>query len=300
MYLIAIVVLFIIVLGLSGCVSMPKIEDYQKISFLEFQKALVDIQSTGRPPKQGHGFIVEGYIQFYDGQNYLVNNLDDDEKIFINFNYTYRLECLNVYGNYNCTTYHSHQQMANYSEDTLLKHIDRTKKITMYVGFYHNVYNKQWEACIDKIDRLRTSEEVAAIEVEQAQREEEQKAIEEAAKAEQEKILDEKAETISTGYTYHGITENTQNGKLFNSGALEDGHAYYVSSFMIGEGGLTGGVITSLLVDPTYHVVEYVNQKIKGDVVSASQTTFGTLPVKVVIAGGKPPLYIPIILGLIE
>ena len=112
--------------------------------------------------------------------------------------------------------------------------------------------------------------------------------------------MDEKAKSFAEGYTYHGADEDAQSSRLFNSGALEDGHAYYISGFMVGGGGLTGGVITSLFVNPTYHIVEYTSQKVKGEVAGTSQSLFGLLPVTVVIAGGKPPLRIPVILGLVE
>jgi hypothetical protein len=55
------------------------------------------------------------------------------------------------------------------------------------------------------------------------------------------------------------------------------------------------------LGDPkNYHIVEYVNQTVKGKVVNAGQSMFGRLPVTVIVAGGKPPLRIPVVLGLIE
>jgi hypothetical protein len=142
--------------------------------------------------------------------------------------------------------------------------------------------------------------EKEATEAAEAKAKAEKEAAEAKAKAERQKVRDEKAKALAKGYTYHDAAEDAQSRKLFNSGALEEGHAYYVSGYMVGSGGLTGGVITSLFGDPTYHLVEYASQKVKGEVVGASQTIFGTLPVSVVIAGGKPPLRIPVILGLIE
>jgi hypothetical protein len=162
----------------------------------------------------------------------------------------------------------------------------------------------RWSPYIDKIDGLMSIEEAAVFEIQQkAEREAaEAKAEEERQKAleERQKALDEKAKPLAQGYTYHGAAEVSQSSKLFNSGALEDGHAYYISGFMVGGGGLTGGVIISIFANPTYHVVEYASQKVKGEVVGASQTIFGTLPVTVVIAGGRPPLRTPVILGLLE
>jgi len=112
--------------------------------------------------------------------------------------------------------------------------------------------------------------------------------------------LDAKGKSLSTGYVYHGIDEDGQNGSLFNSGALERGHAYFVSNFLVGGDGTTAGVITSLFRNPNYQLVDYVTQKVRGEVVAASQTGFGTVPVAVVIVGGNGPLRIPIILGLVD
>jgi hypothetical protein len=149
-----------------------------------------------------------------------------------------------------------------------------------------------------QLDGLMTPEEVAQVK-------EENERAKAAARAERIRALDEQAKPLAKGYTYHGVNEDDQNARLFDGGALEDGHAYYVSGFMVASGGRTAGVTTQTLFgrlgDPkNYHMVEYVSQEVKGKVVSGGQTMFGTLPVTVVVAGGKPPLRIPVVLGLIE
>ncbi|GHV81857.1 hypothetical protein AGMMS49991_04150 [Spirochaetia bacterium] len=154
-----------------------------------------------------------------------------------------------------------------------------------------------------QLDGLMTTEEAAQAKVEKEKAEAQAKAEKEKAEAERIKALDERVKALAKGYTYHGVNEDDQSAGLFDAGALEDGHAYYVSGFMMVGGGSTAGVTSQTLFgrlgDPkNYHMIEYVNQKVKGEVVSAGQTVFGTLPVTVVVAGGKPPLRIPIVLGL--
>jgi hypothetical protein len=145
-----------------------------------------------------------------------------------------------------------------------------------------------------------------------AQQKAEKEAAEAKAKAEREAAIakakaerDEKAKSFAKGYTYHGENEDDRSAILFEGGALEDGHAYYISGFMVESGGSRVGVTTQTffgrLGDPkSYHFVEYVSQNVKGEVVSAGQTILGTFPVTVVVAGGKPPLRIPVVLGLVE
>lgn len=120
------------------------------------------------------------------------------------------------------------------------------------------------------------------------------------AKAEKQAKLDNIGKKLAQNYIYHGIEEDSNNSKLFDSGALEEGHAYYISTFMVYAGGEMGGAVTSLFVDPNYQYVKYANQKVRGEVVSAGKTIFGNLPISVVVAGGSAPLYIPVILGVVE
>lgn len=73
-----------------------------------------------------------------------------------------------------------------------------------------------------------------------------------------------------------------------------------IEAFMIkGDGGL-GGTIVSLFFNPEYHYITYSNQKVRGEVTSAEKTIFGTFPVTVIVAGGKAPGYVPVMLGLLE
>ena len=184
-----------------------------------------------------------------------------------------------------------------------LERIEKSKKYTIYLrvesqGDFWNGYT--YTPVLEKIDGLRSLAEITAEKEELQRIEAEKKAAEEKAKIEKNALRDQKGKTLAAGYVYHGIGEASGNAKLFDSGALEGGHAYYISAYMVYANGAMGGAITSLFSDPKYHYVDYVSQKVKGEVVGAGQTVFGTIPVSIVILGGNAPLHTPIILGLIE
>lgn len=271
----------------GGCVSFapPQIAPvvYKEISFSELSQAIKQVSSPG------NGFIVEGY-DFYWGGSFRFSGSPGGTPS----------QWFAVHdGEYDDTHYYSYSvpnQFEKYSEKTINR-IEKNKKYRVYIGLYQHSYHKTWTAFIDKIEGLLTEEE--AIVYQQNQKAE-REAADAKAKAERDAAKDAIASSIAKGYIYHGVAEDSQSGKLFNSGALEPGHAYYISGFMVGGGGLTGGVITSLFVDPTYHVIEYVSQTVKGEVVGASQTAFGTLPVAIVVVGGKAPLHIPLVIGLVK
>ena len=134
-----------------------------------------------------------------------------------------------------------------------------------------------------------------------------EKAEQLAKEAAEKKVKEEKnaklnaiGKKLAQNYIYHGIEEDDLNSQLFDSGALEEGHAYYISTYMIYAGGERGGAVTSLFVNPNYRYVKYESQKVKGEVINAGKTMFGNLPISIVVAGGKAPTYIPVILGVVE
>lgn len=145
------------------------------------------------------------------------------------------------------------------------------------------------------------SEKRAAEEAEQKRRAAEEKAKQNAAR-------DAKGKEIAKGYVYHGIEEDSRNCKLFASKALEEGHAYCISGFVLKYGGSMAAIEYAdgfLFSSQSSAVsVEYINQKVKGEIVEAGLTSFfgKTLgvPLTVVVAGGKAPLHTPIVIGLIE
>lgn len=53
------------------------------------------------------------------------------------------------------------------------------------------------------------------------------------AKAEKYAKLNAAGKALANEYTYHGVEEVKKNRKLFANGALESGHAYYISGFIV-------------------------------------------------------------------
>ena len=128
------------------------------------------------------------------------------------------------------------------------------------------------------------------------------------AQAEKYAKLNATGKSIANGYIYHGAEEVEKNCKLFANGALESGHAYYISGFIVKYGGSMAkieygdGFFFSSQSNAVY--VDYVNQKVKGEVVEAGVTNlFGQTietPITVIVAGGKGVTKIPVVLGIIE
>ncbi|MGI5117428.1 hypothetical protein [Treponema sp. SP13] len=185
------------------------------------------------------------------------------------------------------------------------KRIEFDKKYTVYIKLKKErffLFFVDTSLVLEKIEGLRTVNEIRTEKAEKeaaAERAAEEKRIaEDKASAEKRKVRNEKASALAKGYVYHGIDESDKNAKLFDGGALEAGHAYYISSYLISAGGSMGGVIVSLFRDPHYRYVNYISQKVKGEVINAERSIFGDI--SVVVAGGKAPLYIPVILGVVE
>lgn len=160
------------------------------------------------------------------------------------------------------------------------------------------------EIKITRIDGLISVEDVDRILQENKALEQKKKSEESAYDEEQRRekriALEEKAKILAKGYVYHGIDESSENEKLFDSGALEPSHAYYISNYMIYANGEMGGALVNLFSDPHYQIVQYISQKVKGEVLNAGQTIFGITPISIVVLGGNAPLYIPIIIGIVE
>jgi len=193
-----------LIFGLLGCASTPKLEDYKRVSFSEFQTIFNDVATSEKRPKQGLGFIVEGYLLKGKDSDYYVfcetpNSKEGIVLVLSGWGHSNRKYYLNVYGNYDCEHYHFHRQVPNYyvgkenyargtngDENDLKKKIDTTKKYIIYIGFYYHDYHKFWEACIDKIEGLRTPSEIAAIEAQK--------------KAEQEATAEARRRAIEEGY----------------------------------------------------------------------------------------------------
>ena len=120
--------------------------------------------------------------------------------------------------------------------------------------------------------------------------------------------MNAKGKALSKGYVYHGIDEYDKSRKLFANGALEEGHAYYISGFVVQYNGSIAaieygdGLIFSSRSSSVY--VDYINQKVKAEIVEAGIKSFWgasiETPLKVVVAGGKGIIKTPVVLGLIK
>mgnify|MGYP003571350831 CR=1 FL=1 len=128
------------------------------------------------------------------------------------------------------------------------------------------------------------------------------------AKAEKYAKLNAAGKALANGYIYHGSAEVEKNCKLFANGALESGHAYYISGFIVKYGGSMAkieygdGFFFSSQSNAVY--VDYISQKVKGEIIEAGVINLlgKTIekPITVVVAGGKDLTKTPVVLGMIE
>lgn len=161
------------------------------------------------------------------------------------------------------------------------------------------IYNIEGVPSQEQIDADKAAAEAERIAKEEAEKK---------AKAEKYAKLNAAGKALANGYIYHGAEEDEKSCKLFANGALESSHAYYISGFVVKYGGSMAkieygdGFFFSSQSNAVY--VDYINQKVKGEVVEAGVTNlFGQTietPITVVVAGGKGITKTPIVLGLIE
>lgn len=157
------------------------------------------------------------------------------------------------------------------------------------------------DAEIVKVEGGSSLEEIKAKEEAEAKKKAEQEAAYKKQQEEERAAKDEKAKKYVKGYIYHGAEEEAANAKLFANGALEKGHAYLVSGFVISDySNDWGSVVLSFFRAEDYINVKYIDQKTKGEVVGASKTAFGNFPVTIVVAGGNDITHTPVILGLVK
>ncbi|MCR4821281.1 MAG: hypothetical protein K5873_00220 [Treponema sp.] len=158
------------------------------------------------------------------------------------------------------------------------------------------------------IEGVPTQEQIDADKAEEARVKAEKQAADAKAKTEKHAKLNAKGKQLAKGYVYHGVEEDSKSSKLFANGALEEGHAYYISGFVVKYSGSMAaieygdGLFFSSRSSPVY--VDYISQKVKAEVVeSGVQSLFGQtieIPLKVVVAGGKGFAKMPVVLGLIK
>lgn len=206
----------------------------------------------------------------------------------------------------------------NSSDSTWAERLDAVRNNERYNGHYTvYLYCKEegnaWVGYTSKvivynIEGIPSQEQIDADKAEEARLAAEKEAADTKAKAEARAAANAKGKTIAKGYVYHGIEEDDKSSKLFANGALEEGHAYYISGFVVKYSGSMAaieygdGFFFSSRSSPVY--VDYINQKIKAEVVEAGvQSLFGQtieIPLKVVVAGGKGIVKMPVVLGLIK
>lgn len=158
------------------------------------------------------------------------------------------------------------------------------------------------------IEGIPTKEHIEAEKVEAERDKAEKEAKEAKEKSEKMNALNQKGRILAKGYVYHGIDEVSNNCKLFVNGALEEGHAYYISGVVVKYGGSMAkieygdGLFFSSQSSAVY--IDYANQKVKGEVVEAGiENLFGQeieIPLTVVIAADKGYLHTPVVLGIIK
>lgn len=169
-------------------------------------------------------------------------------------------------------------------------------------------YNSKTKVILYDIEGIPSQEQLDAEAAAEEKERAEKAAAEEKARAEKNARMNARGKEIAKGYVYHGIDENSKSRNLFSNGALESGHAYCISGFVVKYGGSMAaiengdGLFFSFQSSAVY--VDYISQKVKGEVVSASVTSILgqklEIPVTVVVAGGSGITKTPVVLGLVE
>lgn len=296
-----------VLFSLIGCTSNKAKENtvmvYEPIEVDEVKARIASMKDSKNIIKN-QGFVLDGYI-YYEGKGISISDEITETEFgsYINPKIYARLhdpntDEINIYGQ---------QQFIVYDSNNLEKRIDVNKKHKIYLGVYshrfreyyglgsYGGYSYSYELFVDKIEGLLTDEEIAEIERQEAIKKETDRRI----SAEKILALDKKGEEIAAGYIYHGIAESDKNYNLFKNGALEVGHAYFLTNVQLVYGGTSiGRTNVRFLSDRLGDIIEtvesssyvdFVNQKIKGELVNAGNTN-------VIVAGGK---YRPSVLGIV-
>ncbi len=171
-----------------------------------------------------------------------------------------------------------------------------TFKLSLNENSY--ITNKAELISIENLNTIR--QEVAIIKTENNKAQAE-KIAKEKEEAEKKVRLDEKGKQIAKGYTYHGINEVENNNRKLNNETLEPGHAYYISNWEVSKStNDIGYVWLSYFQKSKPIMIKYLNSQVKDEVLNAGVTTFGNIPINIIIAGSSDVLKRPIILGVME
>lgn len=296
---------------LTGCLSTGTAEkeinpadiEYKEISAKDYcdstayQSGLEELWSNTDGFKVTDVFIVGSRVESKDGNQDLILKFNGSADKF-HGSEAYSMDYLKT--------------IAETKDDVVAwaERVDSVKDNEKFNGHYTFYLNKKregnlWDGYHTKvivynIEGIPTQEQIDADKAERIAKEEAEQKAKKEAEIQKKLAVDNKGKTLAKGYVYHGVDEDKKNSMLFANGALEEGHAYYISMYMVAAGGSMGGAVTSIFTNPEYHYVNYATQKVKGEVVAAGNTAFGNFPVSVVVAGGKPPMNTPVVLGVIE
>lgn len=179
-----------------------------------------------------------------------------------------------------------------------------------YIPVKVSVYKIEGVPTQEEIDASVAADEAAA-EAERIAKEEAriaEKEAEKKAKLEEIERLNAVGKSLAQDYTFHGIEEVEVSRKLFANGALEPGHAYLISGFVVQYGGSYAAIEYGdgffFSSRSSSVIVSYASQKVKAEIINAGVTsvlgkTIET-PLTVVVAAGSGYSGTPVVLGLIE
>ena len=154
------------------------------------------------------------------------------------------------------------------------------------------VYNIEGVPTYEKIEMDIAAEEKVRADKEEADAK---------AKAESDAAKKAKEKEIAKGFIYHGRNEASENSTLFQGGALEKGHAYYIKGFAPAKYSPTNAaVIMSLFGESNPVLVSYKDQKVKADVMKASSLWGEYLPVTVIVTADTVLPNRAVVIGLVE
>ena len=159
-------------------------------------------------------------------------------------------------------------------------------------NFVGVVYNIEGVPTYEKIEMDIAAEEKARADKEEADAK---------AKAESDVAKKAKEKEIAKGFIYHGRNEASENSTLFQGGALQKGHAYYITGFAPAKYSPTNAaVIKSLFGESNPIHVSYKDQKVKSDVMNASSLWGEYLPVTVILTADTVLPNRAVVIGLVE
>ena len=178
---------------------------------------------------------------------------------------------------------------GHYTVYLYFKDIGNIMSGSEFIGVVHDI---EGVPTYEKIDMDNETEKKARTDKEEADAK---------AKAEADAAKDAKGKEIAQGYIYHGINEASENSTLFQGGALEKGHAYYIKGFTPAKySPATVAVIMTLFGESNPVLVSYKDQKVKADVMNASSLWGEYLPVTVIVTADTVLPNRVVVLGIVE